>query len=373
VTALHGTAGDVLAVGSDFIEFETGTGPETATTAAPPAASPEAAPTQTAPPETAPPETSSAERAPTETTPTETTPTETTAHAAGDRSLAAPAVRERARSLGIDLSTITGSGPDGHVTHEDLDRLSGTTTTTSTHSTTHTTATTQIPFIGLRRKIGAQVAASASRIPHITYVDEVDVTQLEQLRTSLAAEHPEQTRVTVLPFVMRAIVMAVADQPLLNATFDDETEIITTYVAVNIGIATQTPNGLIVPVVRDAHARDLWRSAAELARVTAAARNGTAQRDELSGSTITITSLGAMGGLVTTPIINHPEVAIVGINKMQVRPVWDGAAFAPRTMMNLSCSFDHRIIDGWVAASFVQRIKALLEAPALLFVPAPHG
>lgn len=362
VVALHGAAGDVLAVGSDFIEIETGieTGIETADRRQQPepiiAAPLELQPTA---PHSAPPADSSHPGAP---------------RADGQRPLASPAVRGRARSLGIDLAAISGTGDGGHITHEDLDGYLGAAMATAATATVRPpiTATRQIPFIGLRRKIGAQVAASASRIPHITYVDEVDMTQLEQLRTSLATEHHQQPRVTVLPFVMRAIVMAAADQPLLNATFDDEAQIITTYGAVHIGIATQTPNGLIVPVVRNAQALDLWRTAAELTRVTAAARDGTAQRGELSGSTITITSLGALGGLVTTPIINHPEVAIVGINKMQIRPVWDGIAFAPRTMMNLSCSFDHRIIDGWVAASFVQRIKALLEAPALLFVPAPH-
>jgi 2-oxoisovalerate dehydrogenase E2 component (dihydrolipoyl transacylase) len=169
---------------------------------------------------------------------------------------------------------------------------------------------------------------------------------------------------------MRAIVIAVAEQPDLNATFDDEAQpqVLTTHAAVHIGIATQTPNGLIVPVVRDAQSMDLWSAAAELSRVTSAARDGTITRDESTGSTITITSLGALGGLVTTPIINHPEVAIVGINKMQVRPVWDGSAFVPRSMMNMSSSFDHRVIDGWVAATFIQRIKTLLEEPALLFV-----
>jgi len=211
---------------------------------------------------------------------------------------------------------------------------------------------------------------TAWRIPHITYVDEIDMTQLEHLRGSLATAHPERPRVTVLPFVMRAIVIAVGEQPNLNATFDDEAQpqVLTTHAAVHIGIATQTPNGLIVPVVRDAQALDLWEAADELARVTTAARDGTMTRDESTGSTITITSLGAMGGVATTPIINHPEVAIVGINKMQTRPVWDGGTFAPRTMMNMSSSFDHRVIDGWDAATFIQRIKTLLEEPALLFV-----
>ena len=183
--------------------------------------------------------------------------------------------------------------------------------------------------------------------------------------------HPDAPSLTLLPFLVRAIVLAVADQPHLNATFDDEAELLTVHGPVHVGIATQTPNGLLVPVVRDADTLDLWRTAAEIARVSEAARTGKATRDELGGSTITITSLGALGGLVTTPIINHPEVAIVGVNKMQVRPMWDGQQFQPRTMMNLSSSFDHRIVDGWDAATFVQRLKALLETPALLFIGEP--
>lgn len=359
VVALHGTAGEVLAVGSDFIAIETAE---------------EASPQEGAPVTAAPPPTVLAPEPPEPAVTDASEPAVTDASVAAQiataaRPLAAPAVRARARSLGIELEGIVGTGPDRHITHEDLDRHRG---APNLPGSERPRETTQVPYIGLRRKIGVQVAASAARIPHITYVDEVDVTQLEQLRATLAAEHPQQPRVTVLPFVVRAIVMAVSDQPVLNSTFDDHAEMITTHGAVHVGIATQTPNGLIVPVVRDAQGLDLWHVAAELSRVTGAARDGTASREELSGSTISITSLGALGGLVTTPIINHPEVAIVGINKMQVRPVWDGTAFAPRTMMNLSCSFDHRIIDGWVAASFVQRIKALLEAPALLFVPAPQ-
>jgi 2-oxoisovalerate dehydrogenase E2 component (dihydrolipoyl transacylase) len=239
----------------------------------------------------------------------------------------------------------------------------------ATPSTTEQSDTTT-PVIGMRRRIAERMAA-ATQIPHITYVEEVDMTALEHLRDSLTAAHPERSRPTVLPFVMLAIVAAARDHPELNATYDADANTVTTHHAVHIGIATQTGNGLLVPVVHDAHARDLWQTADELIRVTTAARNGTAARAELSGSTISITSLGAIGGLVTTPIINHPEVAIIGINKLQVRPVWNGSTFEPRTMMNLSSSFDHRIIDGWNGATFVQRIKQLLEEPALLFVPAP--
>jgi 2-oxoisovalerate dehydrogenase E2 component (dihydrolipoyl transacylase) len=221
----------------------------------------------------------------------------------------------------------------------------------------------------LRRRIAEKMAVAKARIPHITYVEEVDVTSLEELRTAMnKAKRPEQARLTILPFLMRAMVKALAEQPGINAVFDDEAGIVHRHGGVHIGIATQTPGGLMVPVVRHAEARDIWDCAAEVARLSEAARANTASREELTGSTITITSLGAMGGVVTTPVINHPEVAIVGVNKIMVRPVWDGTSFIPRRMMNLSSSFDHRVVDGWDAALFVQRLKALLEQPALIFV-----
>jgi 2-oxoisovalerate dehydrogenase E2 component (dihydrolipoyl transacylase) len=208
-----------------------------------------------------------------------------------------------------------------------------------------------------------------ARIPHITYVEEVDVTALEELRASLNKDkRPEQTRLTVLPFLMRAMVRTIAEQPNLNALFDDDAGVLHRHSGVHIGVAAQTALGLLVPVVRHAEALDLWACGAELGRLAEAAKTGTATRDELSGSTITITSLGALGGVVTTPIINHPEVAIIGVNKITVRPVWDGSTFMPRKMMNLSSSFDHRVIDGFDAARFVQRIRTLLETPALIFM-----
>jgi 2-oxoisovalerate dehydrogenase E2 component (dihydrolipoyl transacylase) len=197
----------------------------------------------------------------------------------------------------------------------------------------------------------------------------MDVTALEDLRAALNKQkRADQPKLTLLPFLMRAMVKAIADQPNVNAIFDDEAGVVHQYGGVHIGIATQTPGGLMVPVVRHAEARDIWNNATELARLSDAARTGTATREELSGSTITITSLGAMGGVATTPVINHPEVAIVGVNKIMVRPVWDGSQFIPRKMMNLSSSFDHRVVDGWDAAVFIQRIKTLLETPALIFV-----
>ncbi|WP_368516817.1 dihydrolipoamide acetyltransferase family protein [Rhizobium sp.] len=289
-----------------------------------------------------------------------------------ERPLASPAVRLRAQEAGVDLRQVPGTGPAGRITHDNLDQFIA-------HGMQHAIAAPtgparktdveEIKITGLRRRIAEKMRLAASRIPHITYVEEVDVTDLEDLRATMnAGRKPDQPKLTILPFLMRAMVKTLGEQPGINATFDDDAGVVTRYGAVHIGIATQTPSGLTVPVVRHAEARSIWDCAAELTRLADAARNGTAAREELSGSTITISSLGALGGIVTTPIINHPEVAIVGVNKIMTQPVWDGAQFIPRKIMNLSSSFDHRIVDGWDAAVFVQRIKALLETPALIFI-----
>jgi 2-oxoisovalerate dehydrogenase E2 component (dihydrolipoyl transacylase) len=292
--------------------------------------------------------------------------------AEGDKPIATPAVRLRAREAGIDLRQVPGTGPGGRITHEDLDAFfaHGPQVARET-ALAPKTSVEQIKVVGLRRKIAEKMAISKSRIPHIAYVEEVDVTALEDLRAALNAnKRADRPKLTLLPFLMRAMVRAIAEHPHLNSLYDDEAGIVHQHAGVHIGIATQTASGLVVPVVRHAEARDLWGCAAELNRLAEAAKAGTATREELGGSTITITSLGAMGGIVTTPVINHPEVAIVGVNKMMVRPVWDGTTFVPRKMMNLSSSFDHRIIDGWDAAVFIQRIKTLLETPAMIFVEA---
>jgi 2-oxoisovalerate dehydrogenase E2 component (dihydrolipoyl transacylase) len=292
--------------------------------------------------------------------------------AEGERPLASPAVRRRARDAGVDLRQVRGSGPAGRIGHDDLDAFiargsSGGTGTPAGRAPRE--GFEEVRVVGLRRRIAEKMALSASRIPHITYVEEVDVSEVEALRQRLNADkRPDRPRLTILPFVLAAMCRAVEDQPAVNATYDDEAGIVRRHAAMHVGIATQTPAGLMVPVVRHAEARDIWDCATEIARLAEAARNGTATREELGGSTITITSLGAMGGLVTTPVINHPEVAIVGVNKIAVRPHWDGNGFVPRRMMNLSSSFDHRVIDGWDAAVFIQRVKALLETPALIFV-----
>lgn len=290
--------------------------------------------------------------------------------APGEKPLASPAVRLKAREAGVDLRQVQGTGPSGRITHQDIDAflLRGPEPARG-GGLVEQSAITEVKVVGLRRRIAEKMALSKSRIPHITIVEEINVSPLEDLRATLNKKPtPERPKLTLLPFLMRAMVKALAEQPALNALYDDEAGIVRQHAAINIGIATQTPTGLMVPVVKHAEARDLWGCGIELARLAERGRDGTATRDELTGSTITITSLGALGGIATTPVINYPEVAIVGVNKMVVRPVWDGTTFVPRKMMNLSSSFDHRVIDGWDAAVFVQRLKELLENPATLFV-----
>lgn len=368
VTWLGGEVGETLPVGSPLVRLEvSGEGNVAATAAVP--ARPVEAPQATEPP-AAPEPAAKPKPKPPAARPGSPTIGTAAPRREGDRPIAAPAVRGRAREAGVDLRQVRGSGPAGRITHDDLDAFIGAGPQAAAATGLRPdNSVTEIKVIGLRRRIAAKMALSKSRIAHITYVDEVDVTALEELRTQLNKQKLDhQPRLTILPFLMRAMVKAIAEQPAINAHYDDEAGLIHQYGGVHVGIAAQTPTGLVVPVVRHAEARDLWGCAAEMNRLTDAAKAGSASRDELGGSTITITSLGAMGGLVTTPVINHPEVAIVGVNKIQMRPVWDGGQFVPRRMMNLSSSFDHRVIDGWDAAVFVQRIKALLEAPAMIFI-----
>ena len=226
-----------------------------------------------------------------------------------------------------------------------------------------------VRIVGMRRRIAQNMAESSRRVAHFSYVEEVDVTALEELRAVLNAQaSAERPKLTVLPFLMLAMVKAVADFPEANAHYDDDNDLLTTYGAVHLGIATQTSVGLMVPVVRHAETLGLFEAAREMRRVSEAARSGAALREELSGSTITLTSLGALGGIVSTPIVNRPEVAIVGVNRIVVKPAWRDGGFVPRKTMNLSSSFDHRVIDGYGAASFIQRVRALLEAPATIFI-----
>jgi 2-oxoisovalerate dehydrogenase E2 component (dihydrolipoyl transacylase) len=294
--------------------------------------------------------------------------------AEGEKPLAPPAVRQRAWDLGVELQFVAGSGPAGRITHADLDaHVAGHRGGAANgglderYAEQHGEHATQV--IGLRRKIAEKMQEAKRNIPHFTYVEEVDVTELEALRLQLNARYgAERGKLTLLPLLMRAVVLALREFPMMSARYDDERNLLTTYDAAHIGIAAQTDNGLMVPVVRHAESRDPWSSAAEISRLADAARTGKATRDELTGSTITITSLGALGGIVTTPVINRPEVAIVGVNRIVDRPVIKDGAMVARKMMNLSSSFDHRVIDGMVAAQFVQAIRGYLEFPATLFV-----
>ena len=288
--------------------------------------------------------------------------------------MASPAVRKRAWDLGIELQFVHGSGPAGRITHEDLDvylasRGQRAGTGAAAVRGREREGEQAIPVIGLRRKIAQKMQEAKRRIPHYSYVEEVDVTELEALRLRLNEKYGEaRTKLTLLPLIGRAIVIAVEEFPQMNARFDDDAGVVTRFAPVHLGIATQTEAGLMVPVLRHAEAQDLWGCASEIARLAEATRSGKAAREELSGSTITITSLGALGGIVTTPVINHPEVAIIGVNRMVERPVVRDGAIVVRRMMNLSSSFDHRVVDGMDAARFVQAIRALLESPAMLFV-----
>jgi 2-oxoisovalerate dehydrogenase E2 component (dihydrolipoyl transacylase) len=367
IIALHGEAGAMAPVGSPLVELEVeGAGNETEAKrggGAKPAAAPKIEEKKVAappPPKPAP----------------EAVKVEAAAPVAqrvfGDKPLASPAVRQRAEELGIKLQFVDGSGPSGRISHADLDSFvarGGSTSRSSGGGLARREGVDEIKVIGLRRKIAEKMQDAKRRIPHFAYVEEIDMTELEALRVHMnATKQKEQPKLTLLPFMMRALVKVLPDFPQINARYDDEAGIVHRFHPVHIGIATQTANGLIVPVVKHAEAMDLWQAAAEVTRVSSAARDNRATRDELSGSTITITSLGPIGGVVTTPVINHPEVGIIGPNAIIDRPVVRDGAIVVRKMMNLSSSFDHRVVDGYDAAQFIQRVKALLEHPALMFM-----
>jgi 2-oxoisovalerate dehydrogenase E2 component (dihydrolipoyl transacylase) len=291
------------------------------------------------------------------------------AHRPGEKPLASPAVRRRAWDLGIELRFVPGTGLGGRITREDLDAyLAAPKSSAAAPALQRRDGVEEVPVVGLRRAIAEHLQLSKRHIPHFSYVEEIDVTALEELRGQLNAAYPDREHLTLLPFLMRAIANAAAEHKQVNARYDDEAGVLHRHHAVDIGVATQTEAGLLVPVVHHAEALDLWHAAAELRRLAEAARAGTAKREELTGSTITVTSLGALGGLASTPVINYPEVAIVGVNRIALRPVVRDGEITVRKMMNLSSSFDHRIVDGWEAASFIARIKQLLEQPALLFI-----
>jgi 2-oxoisovalerate dehydrogenase E2 component (dihydrolipoyl transacylase) len=304
------------------------------------------------------------------------------ARAIGGKALASPAVRARAAVLGIDLAAVR-AGPDGIVRHENLDAFLVARAPAPAGSDAPPAvkperpaepldgAGEQIKVIGLRRRIAENMAASKRHIPHFTYVEECDVTALEKLRGDFNADRGDRPRLTLLPFLIAAICRSLPEFPMINARYDDEANVVTRYDAVHLGIATQTPAGLMVPVIRDAQNLTLWQIGGEIARLAEAAREGKAKSEELSGSTLTITSLGPLGGIATTPVINRPEVAIIGPNKIVERPVYvadgqGGERLEKRKLMNVSISCDHRVVDGWDAASFVQALKRRIETPLLM-------
>ncbi|CAN5309244.1 hypothetical protein BH09PSE2_BH09PSE2_17640 [soil metagenome] len=360
VTALHGTVGQMLAVKSPLVELMTGKG-GAASSPAPVVVQPAAAPAPAAKPATA------ASTAAASSQPAHTT------RVPGSKPLASPAVRRRAHELGVELAYVPGSGPAGRVSHEDLDGFLNRGSTPPPAAAPASgyakrTEVTDVKVIGLRRRIAQSMQEAKRRIPHFAYIEEVDMTALEALRAHLNATHKERGKLTVLPFLARALVKMLPHYPQINARFDDDAGVVHRHAAVHLGVAAQTPNGLIVPVVKHAEALDLWAFAREVTRLSAAARDGKAKSEELSGSTITLTSLGPLGGIATTPVINYPEVAIIGPNKIVERPVVVGGQVVIRKMMNLSSSFDHRVVDGYDAAEFIQRVKGLLENPAALFI-----
>jgi 2-oxoisovalerate dehydrogenase E2 component (dihydrolipoyl transacylase) len=280
---------------------------------------------------------------------------------------ASPAVRQRAKELGVELTDVKAAG--GHIRHADLDAFlaygSG-----QGYRASHISARRDdenVKVIGMRRRIADNMAASKRHIPHFTYVEEIDVTAIEAMRADLNANRGARPKLTMLPLLIVAICKTIPQFPMINARYDDENGVVTRHGAVHLGMATQTDAGLMVPVIRDAQDRNIWQLATEIARLANAARSGSAKSEELSGSTLTVTSLGPLGGIVTTPVINRPEVAIIGPNKIVERPMFVGDTIEARKLMNLSMSCDHRVVDGWDAANYVQSLKKLMETPVLLF------
>jgi len=325
VAALGGDIGDVLAVGADYVRIALdGELPDGALTAKP------ADPVQTEP---------------TQSKPIESSP--------------------------VALHFVSGTGPAGRISHGDLDAfLAGDHASATASSQQPADRVEEIKIVGMRRQIAEKMQQAKRRIPHFSYVEETDVTTLEELRAQLNANrNAEQPKLTVLPFVVMALVRALAEFPQMNARFDDDAQVIRRHSAVHLGIATQTDRGLMVPVVHNAQALDVWELASKISALAEAARSGRIRREDLVGATITLTSLGALGGIVTTPVINYPEVAIVGINRIVTRPVFMEERVVPRKLMNLSSSFDHRVVDGFDAAEFVQRIRSFIEFPSTIFIP----
>jgi len=382
IAVLHGGVGEMVAVGTALVEFGGGSSsgtsaeeaePEPNKTAEPEAksepenqaTSPPAAPETVAPPTV--PAISTPDPLPAVSAPP------ASAGGSGGKALASPAVRRRAREAGVDLLSVRGSGPAGRIRHADLDAFIAAGGMVQGAApiayTTRRTDVEEIKVVGLRRKIAEAMAVSKRHIPHFSYFEEIDVTELEELRQLLnATKSGEQPKLTYLPFIMLALAKIMPNHPECNGHYDEANGIVRRYGAVNLGIATQTDRGLFVPVVKHTEAMDVWQAAAEMQRVSGAARDGTASLDDLTGSTFTITSLGRDGGLGATPIINHPEVAILGVHKAREMPVVRNGEVVIRRMMNVSSSFDHRIVDGANGAALVQALKRLLEHPALIFM-----
>jgi 2-oxoisovalerate dehydrogenase E2 component (dihydrolipoyl transacylase) len=363
IVSIAGEVGDVIAIGSPLVVIET-----EGDAAAEPAAMVAETPVQAAP-EPSPRQGRGLGEGPVE------FPLSPTLSSEGEREkaskvLASPAVRARAEALGIDLAEVKPS-EEGRVRHADLDQFLAYNAGGGYRPAGAARRDEAVKVIGLRRRIAENMAAAKRHIPHFTYVEECDVTALEEMRAQLNDARGGKPKLTMLPLLITAICKALPDFPMLNARYDDEAGVVTRHGAVHLGMATQTPGGLMVPVIRDAQDRNLWQLASEIARLADAARSGTATSGELSGSTITVTSLGALGGVATTPVINRPEVAIIGPNRIVERPMFvpdgmGGERVAKRKLMNVSISCDHRVVDGWDAASFVQALKRLIETPVLL-------
>ncbi len=362
ITSLSGDVGDMVAVGSTLVEFDTGGSPSASPEPVPepvsqPTPEPEPGPVSepVAPPTTAP--------APASTPPT----------SKSGRVLASPAVRRRAREAGVELSQVRGSGPAGRIRHADLDAFIAAGGSVAGAApiaySTKRSDVTDVKVVGLRRKISEQMTLSKSRIPHFSYFEEVDVTELESLRRMLnSSRDPSQPKLTYLPFIMLALSRIMPDHPECNAHFSDDEGVVRRHGGVHLGIATQTERGLYVPVVKHVESLDVWQTAAEMQRVSSAAREGSASLDDLTGSTFTITSLGREGGLGATPIINHPEVSILGVHKARDMPVVREGHIVVRKIMNLSSAFDHRVVDGADGAALIQHLRRFLEHPALIFM-----
>ena len=367
VTKVAGEAGDVIAIGAMLVEIEiAGDGSNEAPEAPKPAAEPVlAAVVEDENPHALEP-VAVVEVTPAPVPPAPVPPASPAASAA-NKVTASPAVRQRAKELGVDLTDVKAAG--GHIRHADLDAFL-TYGSQMGYRPAHANVRREdeaVKVIGMRRRIADNMAASKRHIPHFTYVEEIDVTAIEAMRADLNANRGAKPKLTMLPMLIVAICKTIPQYPMINARFDDEAGVVTRHGSVHLGMATQTDAGLMVPVIRDAQDRNIWQLATEIARLAEAARSGSAKSEELSGSTLTVTSLGPLGGIATTPVINRPEVAIIGPNKIVERPMFVGDNIEARKLMNLSISCDHRVVDGWDAANYVQALKKLIETPVLLF------